>query len=84
MTIMEMLAQSGVMTVLGVGTVFMFLVIMVISVTLMGKIIQALGLNKDAKATAGSGSPAKEATANHGATVAAITAAVNEYQKENH
>ena len=79
MTIMEMLKQSGVMTLLGVGTVFMFLVLMVICVTIMGKIFSALSLNK-ATAAAKDG-PAKEATARHSATIAAIAAAISENNK---
>ena len=86
MTIMEMLGQSGVLTVLGMGIVFSFLVIMVISVTLMGKIVRALGAGKDTAepgsgVTGGDGkasSPAKST-----AVAAAITAAVTEYQKNN-
>ena len=82
MTIMEMLAQSGVMTLLGVGTVFIFLILMIISVMLMGKIVHAFGLNKDVKTPAAADIPAKNDTAKQAGTVAAITAAVNEYRKE--
>ena len=81
MTIMEMLRQSGVLTLLGVGTVFGFLIIMIISVMLMGKIVQGLGLDKSGQAPAAKDSSARGAAANHGGTVAAITAAVNEYRK---
>jgi len=42
MTIMDMLGQSGVLSVLGMSVVFGFLIIMVISVTLMGKVVHAL------------------------------------------
>ena len=80
MTIMEMVGQSGVMTILGVGTVFSFLILMVLSVTLMGKIFRVLGLDKDVQAPTAKDAPATE-TASHGATVAAITAAVTEYRK---
>jgi len=38
MTIMEMIGQSGVMAVLGMGTVFGFLVIMVIIISQLGKV----------------------------------------------
>ena len=87
MTIMEMLGQSGVLTILGMGIVFSFLVIMVISVTAMGKIIHALGVDKDAAAPGASAAvsaagPASS-QARSTAITAAITAAVTEYQKDN-
>jgi len=41
MTIVEMLGQSGVLTLLGLGVVFGFLIIMVIVINLTGKIISA-------------------------------------------
>ena len=50
MTIVEMLEQSAVLTLLGMGVVFGFLVIMIISITLAGKFIHALGLDKDVMA----------------------------------
>ena len=82
MTIMEMLGQSGVLTVLGMGIVFSFLVIMVICVTLMGKIVHALGADKDVLApAAGSGSASESAKTT--AVTAAITAAISEYQKNS-
>jgi len=46
MTILDMLGQSGVLTVLGMGVVFGFLIIMVVCVSVMGKIIQGLEGNK--------------------------------------
>jgi oxaloacetate decarboxylase gamma subunit len=76
-----MLGQSGSLTLLGMGVVFSFLAIMVICVTIMGKIVQALGGNKDAAAPdqgSAASSPAKTT-----AVAAAITAAVTEYQKDN-
>jgi oxaloacetate decarboxylase gamma subunit len=84
MTIVEMLGQSGVLTLLGMGIVFSFLIILIISVTVAGKIIHALGADKDAGAppaagTGGSGGKAAKTTA----VAAAITAAVNEYRKTN-
>jgi oxaloacetate decarboxylase gamma subunit len=75
-----MLGQSGVLTLLGMGVVFGFLVIMVISVSIMGKIVQALGANRgvNVPADAQASGPARST-----AVAAAITAAVTEYQKEN-
>ncbi|MDR1096245.1 MAG: OadG family protein [Spirochaetaceae bacterium] len=82
MTIAEMLGQSGMMAVIGMGIVFAFLVILVFIVSLTGKIIRALGLDKDVQAeTAGRGpSPA---AVNQTAVVAAIGAAVTQYQKDH-
>ena len=86
MTIAEMLAQSGVLTLLGVGIVFGFLVVMIICVTVAGKVIHALGLDKDvaapgADASASGAKAAKSTAAAMAMTAAAITAAVNEYRK---
>jgi oxaloacetate decarboxylase gamma subunit len=80
MTIADMLEQSGVLTLLGMGIVFGFLVILIVSVTLVGKCIQALGLNKEA----GPSKPAVSAApvaAKPAAVTAAISAAVTEYRK---
>jgi oxaloacetate decarboxylase gamma subunit len=82
MTIAEMLGQSGALTLLGMGIVFGFLIILIIAVSLVGKIIHALGLDKDAgvlpkpAASAGPSTAAKTA-----AVTAAISAAVTEYRK---
>jgi len=74
-----MLGQSGILTLLGMGIVFSFLVIMVICVSAMGKILQALGANKDAPAPeVQASSPARPA-----AITAAIAAAISEYQKDH-
>jgi oxaloacetate decarboxylase gamma subunit len=75
MTIIEMLGQSGVLTLLGMGVVFGFLIIMIFSVMGIGKLIHALGMDKDLLAEI----PAPQA--DHAAVTAAISAAVNEYQK---
>jgi oxaloacetate decarboxylase gamma subunit len=72
MTIVEMLGQSGVLTMLGMGIVFGFLVIMIISITVVGRIIQALG---------STAAPVTGAAGNNAEITAAITAAVNEYRK---
>jgi oxaloacetate decarboxylase gamma subunit len=79
-----MLEQSGVLTLLGMGVVFGFLVILIVSVTLVGKIIHALGLDKDAGALPKPAASAGPSTAAKTAAVtAAITAAVTEYRKEH-
>jgi oxaloacetate decarboxylase gamma subunit len=83
MTIVEMLGQSSILTLLGMGIVFSFLVLLVISVTIVGKLIRALGLGKDAGApAAGTGSSGGQ-TVKTTAVTAAITAAVSEYRKTN-
>jgi oxaloacetate decarboxylase gamma subunit len=84
MTIAEMLGQSGVLTLLGMGIVFSFLVLLIISVTVAGKIIHSLGADKGtgvppALKTGSSGGGAGKTTA----VAAAITAAVNEYRNTN-
>ena len=85
MTIMDMLGQSAVLTVLGMGVVFGFLIIMVVCVSVMGKIIQGLGGNAGA-VPAPSSQAGFAGTADTGkakAVTAAITAAVTQYQKDN-
>lgn len=84
MTIAEMFGQSGVLTLLGMGVVFGFLIILVLFMTLIANIIHALGWDIDAQE--GQTVSVGSATASSGvnpAVVAAITAAVNEYRKTN-
>ena len=81
MTIMEMLEQSGVLTVLGMGVVFSFLIIMIFAITGVGKIINALKLNKELMTRALAAAPSASVSGN--AVTAAISAAVNEYRKTN-
>ncbi|GHV73096.1 hypothetical protein AGMMS49940_03980 [Spirochaetia bacterium] len=84
MTIVDMLGQSGVLTLLGMGIVFSFLIILIISVTLVGKFIHAIGADTDvtkpAAASAGAAN-AGTASAVTAPAIAAITAAVTEYRK---
>jgi oxaloacetate decarboxylase gamma subunit len=79
MTIVEMLGQSSVLTLLGMGVVFSFLVILIVCVSLTGKIIHALGGQKNALPPPGVPS-GKNPSGENGALTAAISAAVNEYQ----
>ena len=83
MTIFEMLGQSGVLTVLGMGIVFSFLVILVLCVSAMGRIIHALGGDKDVAAVTAASAPSQTDAAQSAKLTAAITAAVNEYRKNN-
>ena len=80
MTILEMLEQSGRLTLLGMGIVFSFLIIMVIVISAAGKIINPPELNRDVQPVAGSTRPPVAETS---AVTAAIGAAVNEYKKNN-
>jgi len=98
MTIAEMLGQSGVLTLLGMGIVFGFLIIMIFTVTLMGKVVHSCGWDKDVAPQAAPAlafaAPAPAAGAaplaapltggEGGAIAAAISAAVMEYRKTNH
>jgi len=77
MTIFDMLEQSGVLTLLGMGIVFSFLLIMVVCISLAGKVINALGLNNNAAPAVST----VQKTGNDAAVTAAISAAVNEYRK---
>ena len=81
MTIIEMLGQSGILSVLGMGVVFGFLIIMIIAITAVGKVINALGIDKGDAATA----PAQAAPAasSEAPVIAAISAAVNEYRQSH-
>ncbi|MDR2185796.1 MAG: OadG family protein [Treponema sp.] len=77
MTIIEMLEQSTILTVLGMTVVFVFLWIMIICVNLVSKAIRKLGLDKDVQQPP---SPAAQ-TGTPPQVTAAISAAVNEYRK---
>jgi oxaloacetate decarboxylase gamma subunit len=80
MTIAEMLGQSGVLTLLGMGVVFGFLAILIVCVTWTGKIIHAIGADKSDQGSAVI-QPAAASGASTAAKTAAITAAVTEYRK---
>ncbi|MDR1307202.1 MAG: OadG family protein [Treponema sp.] len=78
MTIMEMLGQSTILTVLGMSVVFIFLWLMIICVTLTGKAIHKMGLDKDVTAPP----PAPRTKGVTPEVTSAITAAVVEFRKE--
>ena len=81
MTILEMLQQSTVLTVLGMGVVFAFLWLMVACVTLTAKLIHKMGLDKDIEQQ--QYKPPQESSGTvRPEIIAAITAAVTEYQKK--
>ncbi|MCQ2580325.1 MAG: OadG family protein [Treponemataceae bacterium] len=80
MTIVDMLGQSALLTGLGMGVVFGFLIILIIFMTITAKVIKALGLDKDVpKSTAGSSAAPAQ---NNNAVVAAIAAAVREKESK--
>jgi oxaloacetate decarboxylase gamma subunit len=83
MTITEMLGQSGTMTLIGMGIVFSFLIILILAVTAMGKIIHILGMDKDAGAPVKTAGRGPAVAANGAAVTAAISAAVTQYRKDN-
>lgn len=81
MTIVDMLGQSALLTGLGMGVVFGFLIILIIFMTITSKVIKALGLDKDVpKSTAGTTSAAP--AQNNNAVVAAIAAALREKESK--
>jgi oxaloacetate decarboxylase gamma subunit len=82
MTIIEMFGQSGVLAFLGMAVVFSFLIILIASMTLVAKLISALGWDADVKKPAAA-APSAGASSPNAAVVAAVGAAVNEYRKTN-
>ena len=81
MTIPEMFVQSTALAAVGMTMVFGFLIIMVISVTLTGKIIHAIGADKDVLPQPQAAAPA--AASDAGAVTAVISAAVAEHRKKS-
>jgi oxaloacetate decarboxylase gamma subunit len=82
MTIEVMLEQSGVLTLLGMGVVFSFLIIMIFAITGVGMIINAMKLDKEPVHQALASAPSASVVSVNAVT-AAISAAVNEYRKSN-
>ena len=86
MTIGEMLGQSGLLALMGVGTVFMFLITMIIVVSLLGRILNPDSFKKnsasqDDQAALSISTP--ENTSDSSKITAAISAAVTEYRKSH-
>ena len=86
MTILEMLKESAALAGLGISVVFSFLILIVIFITLAGKIINAFdsGKNVKPKDTKLQDTKLAETTVKeekNDSVIAAITAAVNEYRK---
>lgn len=81
MTLIDMLGQSGLLTLLGMSVVFSFIIILILCMTLLKSIVHALKLDKaDAEPTTNAGASAPVAAGNDGAIIAAIAAAVREKQ----
>ena len=80
MTISHMLGQSLILTGLGLGVVFSFLIIMILFVTLSSKVIRALTLDKNDETPQG-GAPTGNSAAQNNAVVAAIAAALHDKQQ---
>lgn len=80
MTISDMFGQSAALAFLGMAVVFSFLVLLIICVTLVGRIIHLLGLDKEAPKVAVA--TAQTGGSPQGPVVAAITAAVKKYRGE--
>lgn len=80
MTIPEMISQSGMLTVLGMGVVFSFLVILIAFMKLIEIFVKVTGIDKDAK-TASSAATVAASPGLDQAVIAAIAAAINEKQK---
>lgn len=76
MTIPEMISQSGILTVLGMGVVFSFLIILICFMKLIAFMVKVFGWDKD---EAGETSAAPVAGSSQDeAVIAAIAAAVKD------
>lgn len=80
MTITEMLGQSGILTLLGMGVVFSFLIIMIVFMTLSSKVIKAVNGDEQDKPAQGAAVPSGAAQNQNNAVVAAIAAAIHDKQ----
>lgn len=82
MTISEMLQQSGILTLLGMGVVFSFLIILNVCMHLLHAAVHALNLDvdseKDATVKSAPAAAVSAAPSQDDAAVAAIAAAVHE------
>jgi sodium pump decarboxylase gamma subunit len=59
MTIIEMLQQSAILTILGMAVVFLFLWIMILCVSAVGKLIHNIERDKDKQQRPASGTSAE-------------------------
>lgn len=77
MTVLEMFSQSGILTLLGMGVVFFFLIIMIFAMIALHAVIHALKWDSEPVSEQPASSPSVPAMDN-GAVVAAIAAALKE------
>lgn len=80
MTIINMLQQSLFLTLLGMGVVFSFLIILIVFMTLSYKVLHALKLDQEAVEPQ-KPSAAPVTSGQDGAVIAAIAAAIREKQR---
>lgn len=80
MTIVDMLQQSLFLTLLGMGVVFSFLIILIVFMTLSHKVLHALRLDQEAVEPQ-KPSAAPVTSGQDGAVIAAIAAAIREKQR---
>lgn len=80
MTITEMLSQSGILTLLGMGVVFSFLIILIVCISLSSKLIRVLKLDRDEEVVGTVVSHPTSGTQDN-AIIAAIAAAVHQKQR---
>ena len=81
MTIIEMMEQTGFLALLGIGIVFSFLLILVISITLMSKILNARVFSRNREVSPSQSDKAAGSKTGDPRITAAISAAVAEHQK---
>lgn len=79
MTIPEMMNQSGLLTVLGMGVVFAFLIILIFCMKLVEIFVKKTGLDKEGKDA--STTVTVNSAGQDKAVIAAIAAAVNKKQQ---
>lgn len=77
MTIAQMLSQSFMLTLLGMGVVFSFLIIMIVSMYALHAVLHALGADKESPDTSSSAATGSAPVTDNQAVVAAIAAAIH-------
>ena len=80
MTVPEMLGQSGILTLLGMGVVFAFLIALIVCMKLVGILVRTFS-SSTVEPGQSAAATAPFSTETNQATVAAIAVAVSERQK---
>lgn len=79
MTVLEMFSQSGILTLLGMGVVFFFLIIMILAMVALHAVIHALKWDAEPAAEQPVAAPSVSVPAeDNGAVVAAIAAVLKD------